>query len=756
MADLTPEQIRLEQERLDLIQRQNQAAKELASTYEKMAKSKTKLTQDEKELLGLTKQLSDISATIESSVNKRLSGSASIKDLEKTINNLKNDQVRMDNALRDYAQKTSDLKQKALEAARKAAREENQQKNLLKNANLEELRILDEIDALKRSGNNAQDIADKRRELLLQRDIIKAHQDKLNKSTKTKDEQKELVKQLDASLKAHEKIKSEQQKELELAEQALAQAKKKAILDALGEQFRVKEIAQMFTMVGLMKMIVDAAFKADEQTTELAKSLGIGKDQAREIRQEFVKYSNASNDSFVTTTKLLEAQSQLSEQLGVSVVYSGKQTEDFSRLTKLMGLSTEQAGKLAKLSIINGKSIEDTTKSIIRGSAASQQSNKLSVDQRTILKDVANLSEGILIKFQGNPEALGAAVVQARKLGLTLSEVDKIGESLLNWESSIENELKAELITGRQLNFERARAAALTGDQATLMKEIASQTGSLADFQNMNVIAQKSLAEAFGLSRDEMSKMLLEQEKINKLGDVSQMTLDEQLKALKAQGEPLDSALYKQIQQQSAQEKFNNAIEKLQDILGNLVAGPLGRLIEGFANLASHSWAIYTVMGLLGAISLTKTIGSLALMGAELVAAGVASATLVSALSFGLGIAAVVAGIATIVGMMNSSTDEATSKVQRTQDGIAPAGNGPFTITDGFGRTAITAKGDGLAVSPNINRGGGDAGIIAAIEKLAARPAVAYINGKEAFAKDLGSANALSTSQMQNTSYRLA
>ena len=756
MADLTPEQIRLEQERLDLIQRQNQAAKELASTYEKMAKSKTKLTQDEKELLGLTKQLSDISATIESSVNKRLSGSASIKDLEKTINNLKNDQVRMDNALRDYAQKTSDLKQKALEAARKAAREENQQKNLLKNANLEELRILDEIDALKRSGNNAQDIADKRRELLLQRDIIKAHQDKLNKSTKTKDEQKELVKQLDASLKAHEKIKSEQQKELELAEQALAQAKKKAILDALGEQFRVKEIAQMFTMVGLMKMIVDAAFKADEQTTELAKSLGIGKDQAREIRQEFVKYSNASNDSFVTTTKLLEAQSQLSEQLGVSVVYSGKQTEDFSRLTKLMGLSTEQAGKLAKLSIINGKSIEDTTKSIIRGSAASQQSNKLSVDQRTILKDVANLSEGILIKFQGNPEALGAAVVQARKLGLTLEQVDKIGESLLNWESSIENELKAELITGKQLNLERARAAALTGNQAALMQEISSQTGSLANFQNMNVIAQKSLAEAFGLSRDEMSKMLFEQEKINKLGDVSKMTLDEQLKALRAQGEPLDSALYKQIQQQSAQEKFNNAIEKMQELIGNLVAGPLGTLIDGFANLASHAWAVKTAIFAIGAISLAKTIGSIATMAATLAASSIAGTTLASALTLGLGAAAIIAGVIAVAGMMSSATNEATSKVQGVQDGIAPAGNGPFTITDGFGRTAITARGDGLAVSPNINRGGGNADIMAAIDRLASRPAVAYINGENAFVNQIGRNSNLGTSQMQNTSYKLA
>jgi hypothetical protein len=36
------------------------------------------------------------------------------------------------------------------------------------------------------------------------------------------------------------------------------------------------------------------------------------------------------------------------------------------------------------------------------------------------------------------------------------------------------------------------------------------------------------------------------------------------------------------------------------------------------------------------------------------------------------------------------------------EDGIAPASKGPFTITDSYGNMAITAKGDSLAVSPNI------------------------------------------------------
>jgi hypothetical protein len=75
---------------------------------------------------------------------------------------------------------------------------------------------------------------------------------------------------------------------------------------------------------------------------------------------------------------------------------------------------------------------------------------------------------------------------------------------------------------------------------------------------------------------------------------------------------------------------------------------------------------------------------------------------------------------------------------------------------DSFGATSITAAGDGIAVSPNIQRNNNNNdGLIAAIERIANRPAIAYINGKDAFAKDLGGASALGTSQTQG-SYQLA
>jgi F0F1-type ATP synthase assembly protein I len=769
---LTPEE---EQKRLEIIQQQGAAAKDLASTYEKMKKSLSGITAEEEEVLNISKQLSKTANDIEKSSAVRLDKTSSVKNLFQSLNKLKKDEIalagtlnKLESAYTDKVNLAEQLKREQIANAEKQIdAEEALGQKASKVANLNRTiagyqeRILDaqskgdrnevsRLNNLKRRATLEVSIArEQERDLKID---YKLATDNLNLSKKQSDEAEEQVKLLRDGVTAHGEIKKALDEEIKATQkQVSATALLKRGFD---------NITKSFTLGALLKQVFDFVVAADAQVTELGKSLGISKNQARGLRDNFASYATSTGDAFVTTKKLMEAQGELTQELGVAGVYTGKQTEDFSRLTKLMGLSAGEAGKLARLSVINGKSIEATTKSVIKGSVAAQQANKVSFDQRTILKEVANLSEGILVKFQGNPEALGAAVVQAKALGLSLEQVDKIGDSLLNFESSIENELKAELITGKQINLEKARSAALTGDQAALSAEVASQAGDLASYQKMNVIAQNSLAEAFGMGREEMSKMLMDQEKFNKLGDVSNMTLQQQLENLKAQGEPIDSVLYKQIQQQSIQEKFNNAMEKMQEIIGNLVAGPLGSMLDVFAELANHASILYGIIGLIAGVSLVKTIGSLVVMGIEMGVISVEAITANAALTFGLGTIAVLAAAGAMLGMMNSAKSEATQPVQ---DGIAPASKGPFTITDKYGAMAMTAPGDSLGAAPGLSRGGGMdiTPMISAINEvrnainaLASKSSDVHLDGQKV-GKTLGGVKALGTSQVQN-SYQVA
>ena len=126
---------------------------------------------------------------------------------------------------------------------------------------------------------------------------------------------------------------------------------------------------------------------------------------------------------------------------------------------------------------------------------------------KDVIADIAQNTE-LFAKFAKDGGVnLGEAAVRARELGLSLSTVSSISDTLLDFQSSIEAELKASLLIGRQLNLNRARELALAGDQAGLLNEIVSLVGSEAELNRMNAIERQALAEAIGVSVAELNRL---------------------------------------------------------------------------------------------------------------------------------------------------------------------------------------------------------------------------------------------------------
>ena len=80
---------------------------------------------------------------------------------------------------------------------------------------------------------------------------------------------------------------------------------------------------------------------------------------------------------------------------------------------------------------------------------------------------------------------------------MELQEVVSTSKSLLDFQSSIDAELQAELFTGKQINLERARLFSLTGDYEGLTREINKEVGDFYEFSKLNVLQQDALAKAF-------------------------------------------------------------------------------------------------------------------------------------------------------------------------------------------------------------------------------------------------------------------
>jgi hypothetical protein len=543
-------------------------------------------------------------------------------------------------------------------------------------------------------------------------------------SQKQQNKQKELLeeqlKQINAQLELNEA-------EGAYLETLQAEVKTRFEINNLLE--RANSLASIFDKIGLgtlftFKGLLDATFKVDNEITQMGKSLGISHDMAEDLRGSMADYARVSNSAFVTATRLAAAQAGLTEQLGIAVDFGNEERETFARLTEITGLAADEAGRLAKFSAAAGTSTKDYVSDLRVAANTAMRTNKIHISDKELLSSVSKLSAGILVKFQGNPKALAESVIQAKKLGLNLEQVDKTAESLLNFESSIEAELEAELITGKKLNFERARAAALTGDQATLMQEVAAQAGSLAEFQDMNVLAQESLAKAFGMSRDEMSEMLMQQEAINKYGDAAAKLNKEQLEDMERRNMTAEEYLAMTENQRSTQERFNDLVLKLQDTFANIAAGPLGTIMSMFASIAENAGVMYTLIGAAAVImganmaaSLGKTIAQLGVVVGLRTAEAAAAVTTAEAMTLGLATIGIIAGVAAVMGMLSSFT--------KGDDVVSP-GYGKRMIFSPEGAVALNNQ-DTIVAGTNLGGGGinrtdgsmGMAGVMAAISNLA-------------------------------------
>ena len=340
-----------------------------------------------------------------------------------------------------------------------------------------------------------------------------------------------------------------------------------------------KSLAKALGPITIIAELVKGIMAADEQTKELGRSMMMTKNESAKFSGEIANATRSNYQMGITGTKVLENITKVNKQFGFISEFSGETLVSMTKLTYTFKIGEEAAGNLAAAAEATGVNFEDNYKNILASSYELQQQAGTQVDLRAVLEDTGKVTGQIRANFSGNTVEIAKAVTNARLLGTEMGAIAAAGKQLLDFESSISKELEAELLTGRNLNLERARAAALTGDQVTLQNELAREMGSFSDFSKMNVIQQEALAGAMGMSVDSMSDMLFNQETMNKSA-----------KELRALGK---DELANRLEQKSAQDKMNDAMAELKEVFVQL--GTALSPILGLVSLIAG--AISTVVG---------------------------------------------------------------------------------------------------------------------------------------------------------------
>jgi uncharacterized protein YoxC len=337
-----------------------------------------------------------------------------------------------------------------------------------------------------------------------------------------------------------------------------------------------------------------AALKAtDEGAGKLAKDFNLTYSEALNVRRELGNIAVTSMDAALNTKNLQETLTFVGAQLGSNAKLNEADLKTFTKLREQAGYTNEELYGIQQMSLLNGKSLEQNTKEILGGAQAYASRNKLVINEKQVLRDVSKASASLKLTLGGSAEAVAEAAVRARQFGLNLEQAEKISQSLLQFESSIESELSAELLTGRDLNFERARGLALNGETAKAAEEIAKQVGTSADFAKMNVIQQEAIAKAAGMERNELAQSLMDREALTKLsakeGENAQQAFNRLVQEVgmeEAKKRLGDEGLANQYEQQSVQERFNQSVEKLQELFVQL-AEPVLAILSPLMDIVS-------------------------------------------------------------------------------------------------------------------------------------------------------------------------
>ena len=207
----------------------------------------------------------------------------------------------------------------------------------------------------------------------------------------------------------------------------------------------------------------------------------------KEFRQQTgqnISHVDTLNGSIATSADYIKAASSLSKELGVnaSVVFSPETITEVAELTELMGMGAHEAAQLAKFAKLSGKELSVVTSEMEASFKSFVQTNQVGINFQDVMNDVGSASASVTLSLGSNPKKIQAAAMEARKLGVSLEQVDKIAGSLLDFESSISAELEAELLTGQSLNLEKARQLALSNDLEGVAKELAKNEGIMKAF----------------------------------------------------------------------------------------------------------------------------------------------------------------------------------------------------------------------------------------------------------------------------------
>jgi len=183
-----------------------------------------------------------------------------------------------------------------------------------------------------------------------------------------------------------------------------------------------------------------------------------------------------------------------------------------------MGISGGEATKLiSAFSMLNGNS---TDVALDMSKTSQEFAKQNGIIPAQLMGDLANSAEEFALFGKDGGSNILRAAGYAAKLGVNMATLSGISEGLLDFETSVTKELELGVMLGKNINLNKARELAYSGDIEGATKETLKQLGGVEAFNKMDYYQKKQTADLLGVSVAELQKMNTKMENAGSLGGV--------------------------------------------------------------------------------------------------------------------------------------------------------------------------------------------------------------------------------------------
>lgn len=327
----------------------------------------------------------------------------------------------------------------------------------------------------------------------------------------------------------------------------------------------------------------------DKAGFTLRKSFGLLRGDFDVLEQNVKTLAIDLADLGVTFDGVVLATTAIGKEFNTLVAANKDLVKDVSVLSVQLGIAETESAKFLKSISAMSRSTAASQKGMI--GFAKAMANAAGVPLDAVMKDVADASDDVRIYTGSSVVNLIKGAAEARMMGTTFQKMADTAKKLLDFNTSITDEIEASVLLGTNVTFQRARELAYKKDILGANKEILKIAKGM-DFDAMDPFQAEAFAKASGKTVTELQEMVQADKELNYIrmnGTVeqkAQLALMDDMKRMRdVEAKDLGKQAELKLRQQANQERINqlqNQFNKLMMELAKPVMDVVEPLLSAF------------------------------------------------------------------------------------------------------------------------------------------------------------------------------